>query len=599
MNLLAEIRRRFRPALKRLTDDGVDELLEMIRPAPPQHGDYQANFAMPLAKRLGQPPRAIAEEIVQHLEVHDFCEPPEVAGPGFINVRLKNGWLAKQLGRAVRDDRLGVTTVEPPRTYVIDYSAPNVAKPMHVGHIRSTVIGDSLYRTLSFLGHEVIGDNHLGDWGKQFGMIIYGYKHLLDSAHYREDPVAELARLYQLTNRLLDLQSGKRVIEPEERQRLEPISNEHPHLEQRVLQETVRLHEGDEENRRLWSEFMPACLAALRQIYDRLGVRFDYELGESYYEDRLSSVVAELQKKNLARESEGAICIFIDGFDAPMIIRKSDGGFLYATTDLATIQYRMEQWDPDAILYVVDHRQSEHFEKLFAAAGMWGYPHVELRHIAFGTVMGEDGRPFKTRAGDTVGLESLLDEAIERSYRLASEIDDKKPEGPQLSEAERRQVAEVVGIGALKYADLSQNRTSDYVFSFDKMCALDGNTAPYMQMAYTRVRGIYRKGDIDIESVRHWDAKIILDHPAERGLGIALLRFSEALDEVVKDYRPSQLTSYLYDLSKTYSVFFENCPVLKAETDELRTSRLLLCDLTARTIKQGLELLGIGVVEKM
>jgi arginyl-tRNA synthetase len=467
---------------------------------------------------------------------------------------------------------------------------------MHVGHIRSTVIGDALYRTLSFLGHEVIGDNHLGDWGKQFGMIIYGYKHFLDRARYAADPVKELARLYQLVNQVIEFQKRSENGGGGDVARL---AEEHPHLEPRVLQETVRLHEGDEENRRLWAEFMPACLAALRKVYDRLGVRFDNELGESFYEDRLSGVVAELQTKNLAQESEGAICIFIDGFDAPMIIRKSDGGYLYATTDLATIQYRMEQWDPDAILYVVDHRQGEHFEKLFAAARMWSYTHAELQHVAFGTVMGEDGRPFKTREGDTVGLESLLDEAVERAYRLASEIDDKKPEGPQLGEAERRQVAEVVGIGGLKYADLSQNRTSDYVFSFDKMCALDGNTAPYMQMAYTRVRGIYRKGDIDIESIRHSDAKIILDHPAERGLGVSLLRFAEALDEVVKDYRPNQLTAYLYDLSKAYSTFFENCPVLKAESENLRHSRLLLCDLTARTIRQGLDLLGIGVVEKM
>jgi arginyl-tRNA synthetase len=598
MNLLAEIRRRFRPALARLTDDAIDELLEMIRPAPPQHGDYQANFAMPLAKRLGRPPRSIAEEVIQHADLHDLCEPPEIAGPGFINLRLKNGWLAGQLGRAARDERLGVSAVEPPRTFVIDYSAPNVAKPMHVGHIRSTVIGDALYRTLSFLGHEVIGDNHLGDWGKQFGMIIYGYKHFLDPQQYATDPVGELARLYQLVHQVTDFQKRPEGGE-NSRSETAQLAREHPGLEQRVLQETVRLHEGDEENRRLWREFMPACLAALRKVYDRLGVRFDNELGESFYEDRLSGVVAELQSKNIARESEGAICIFIDGFDAPMIIRKSDGGYLYATTDLATIQYRMEQWDPDAVLYVVDHRQGEHFEKLFAAARMWGYTNVELQHVAFGTVMGEGGRPFKTRAGDTVGLESLLDQAVERAYRLASEIDDKKPEGPQLGDEERRQVAEVVGIGALKYADLSQNRTSDYVFSFDKMTALDGNTAPYMQMAYTRVRGIYRKGDVDIESILHSDARIILDHAAERGLGIALLRFSEALDEVAKDYRPNQLTGYLYDLSKAYSTFFENCPVLKAEAEELRRSRLLLCDLTARTIKQGLELLGIGVVEKM
>lgn len=598
MNLLAELRRRFRPALARLTDN-TDDLLEMIRPAQPQHGDYQANFAMALAKRVGRPPREVAQEIVSLGPVDDLCHPPEIAGPGFINLRIKEGWLAKRLSEAVRDDRLGVKTAEPPRTYVIDYSAPNVAKPMHVGHIRSTVIGDALYRTLGFLGHEVIGDNHLGDWGKQFGMVIYGYKHLRDEGRYRANPVGELSRLYQLVNKVIDLQEGKRPKKPEELALIEEVSRHHPGLERKVLEETTRLHAGDEENRRLWEEFMPKCLDAIHQVYDRLGVRFDYELGESYYDDRLSGVVAELQRKDLAQESEGAICIFFDDFDAPMIVRKSDGAYLYATTDLATIQYRMEQWDPDAILYVVDKRQSDHFQKLFAAARRWGYASVDYSHIEFGTVMGPDGKPWKTREGDTVGLESLLDESVARAHRLVCETDDKRPEGPQLGDEERRQVAEVVGIGALKYADLSQNRTSDYVFSYDKMCALDGNTAPYLQYAYVRVRGIFRKGDVEVESLRHSDVKIILDHPAERGLGVALLRFSEALEEVIKDYRPNQLTSYLYDLAKTYSTFFENCPVLKAETEELRRSRLLLCDLTARTIKQGLELLGIGVVEKM
>ncbi len=593
MNLLAEIRQRFRPALARLTDE-PESLLEMIRPAQPQHGDYQANCAMPLAKRVGRPPRDVAKEIVEHLDAADLCQPPEIAGPGFINLRLRDEWLAEEVAQAVRDDRLGVSPAATPRTYVIDYSAPNVAKPMHVGHIRSTVIGDALYRTLGFLGHRVIGDNHLGDWGKQFGMIIYGYKNFLDPKRYQADPVAELARLYKLVNQIIDFQKKPLSDEPG----LASRSEEHPQLEQRVLAETVRLHEGDEENLRLWREFMPACLSALRPVYDRLGVRFDYELGESFYHDRLGAAVADLQAKNIAQVSEGAVCVFIEGFDAPMIVRKSDGGYLYATTDLATIQYRMENWRPDAILYVVDHRQGEHFEKLFAAARLWGYQDVDLLHVGFGTVMGEGGKPFKTRAGDTVGLESLLDEAVARALRVVSDVDDAQPE-PQLGPDERRNIAEVVGMGALKYADLSQNRTSDYVFSFDKMCALDGNTAPYLQYAYARVRSIFRKGNVNIEALRATDAPIVFAHPAERQLGVALLRFSETLDDVVKDYRPNLLTSYLYDLAKTYSTFFENCPVLKADTEELRHSRLLLCDLTARTIKQGLDLLGIGVVEKM
>ncbi len=598
MNLLAEIRERFRPALTSLTDD-VDDLLEMIRPAQPQHGDYQANCAMSLAKRVGRPPRKVAQEVVDLLKVDDMCLPPEIAGPGFINLRIKDSWLAEQAAIAVRDERLNVARASQPRTYVIDFSAPNVAKPMHVGHIRSTVIGDAIYRTLAFLGHRVISDNHLGDWGKQFGMVIYGYKHLRDQDRYQTDPVGELARLYQLVNKTCDFQAGKSPKDAAQLAEVEAVSQKHPDLEQRVLEETTRLHQGDEENLALWREFMPACLEALHRIYDRLKVRFDHELGESFYHDRLQQVVKELQKKEIATESEGAICIFFADFDAPMIIRKSDGAFLYATTDLATIQYRLQQWRPDAILYVVDHRQRDHFEMLFAAARKWGYQAVEFKHVSFGTVLGPDGRPLKTREGDAVGLESLLDEAVARGYATVCEVDDKKPGGAELSEADRRSIAEVVGIGALKYADLVQNRTTDYKFSFEKMTALDGNTAPYVQYAYARVQSIFRRGEVQPETLRAANAALVLQHQAEHDLAVALLRFSEALEEVLVDYRPNQLTSYLYDLARTYSAFFENCPVLKAESDALRTSRLLLCDLTARTIKQGLELLGIGVVEKM
>jgi arginyl-tRNA synthetase len=337
----------------------------------------------------------------------------------------------------------------------------------------------------------------------------------------------------------------------------------------------------------------------LEAIYRRLHVSFDRTLGESFYHDRLAGVVDSLKAKGIARESEGAICVFLPGQPAPMIVQKQDGAFLYATTDLATIEYRMEEWSPDAILYVVDHRQSLHFEQLFATARLWGYNDVELTHVSFGTVLGQDGRPYKTRSGDTVGLMGLLDEAVRRAYEIVSQNDDSKPSGPELAEAERQRIAEVVGIAALKYADLSQNRTSDYEFSYDKMLAMQGNTATYMQYAYARVRSIFRRGNVDIEQLRSRGAKLVLDTPAERALGLELLRLSEAFDQVVADYRPNQLTSYLFGLADKYSTFFEQCPVLKAETPELRDSRLLLCDLTARTIAKGLELLGIDVVEQM
>jgi len=330
-------------------------------------------------------------------------------------------------------------------------------------------------------------------------------------------------------------------------------------------------------------------------------VSFDYELGESAYHGMLAQVVEDLQHRGIARPSEGAVCVFVEGQKAPLIVRKQDGAFLYATTDLATIRYRMDRWRPHAILYVVDHRQSLHFEQLFATARLWGYgpEQVELMHVNFGTVLGQDGRPFKTRAGDTVGLEGLLDEAVARALAVVSANDDAKPGGGELSPDQRGRVAEIVGIGALKYADLSQNRTSDYVFSYDKMLAMNGNTATYMQYAYARVRSIFARGQVAAEAVRGSGTAIRLDTPAERALGLELLRFGEALELVVADYRPNQLTGYLFELANRYSTFFEGCPVLRAESPELRQSRLLLCDLTARTIQKGLELLGIDVVEKM
>jgi arginyl-tRNA synthetase len=681
MNLLGSLRDRFAAALRALGVDASDVpgLIEMVLPSQDaRFGDYQANCAMPLGKRLGKPPREIAQELVARLEISNLCEPPEIAGPGFINLRLKDDWLATQLAQISGDyERLGIAPAAPQRTFVIDYSSPNVAKPMHVGHIRSTVIGDALYRILKFLGHRVISDNHLGDWGTQFGMIIYGYKHFADDAALRTHPVNELTRLYKLANslveyheirneklptlekRLADLERqladsralpapadakdakahAKRIRQSEaqvndvrselaelreklgaidKNPELSKLAAAHTDIGKQVLQETARLHGGDPVNVELWRKFLPACLADIEVIYKRLGVTFDNTLGESFYQDRLRGVVKDLADKGLAQESDGAICVFLEGYDVPFIVQKQDGAFLYATSDLATIQYRMNQWRPAAILYVVDHRQSLHFEQLFAAARLWGYRDVELQHIAFGTVLGDDGRPFKTRAGTSVGLSGLLDEAVERAFAIVSQNDDARPE-PMLSPDDRRQVAERIGIGAIKYADLAHNRTSDYVFSYDKMLAMTGNTAAYMQYSYARVRSIFAKGGIDVKQLHISDfgfrisdseeqsairnpqsaIQILLATPHERALAISLLQFAESLDRVLADYRPNHLTAYLFELASRYSDFFENCPVLRAETEELRTSRLMLCDLTARTIKRGLNLLGIEVVERM
>jgi arginyl-tRNA synthetase len=606
MNILPALKSRFQKAIAGLLDDAVEieKSLGLIRRSQdPKFGDYQANMAMSLGKKLGKPPREIAAKIIERLDVADLCQTPEIAGPGFINLRVKDDWLAARIGSALQDERLGVPGVEHPKTFVVDYSAPNVAKPMHVGHIRSTVIGDALCRTLKFLGHNTISDNHIGDWGTQFGMILYGYKHFLNADEYRKNPVEELARLYKLVRQIIDYQDKNSAGSSDDSE-LAQLSAWHPNLNAAVLGETAKLHAGDEENRRLWRECLPACEDEISRVYGRLGVSFDHTLGESFYEDRLAAEVDELLKKGIARESDGAICVFFkndkgEEEDLPMIVRKRDGAFLYATTDLATIRYRVETWSPDAILYVVDHRQGMHFKHLFAAARLLGYKNLALEHVSFGTVLGDDGKPFKTRSGDTVGLESLLDEAVRRAGEIVAANDDSKPNGPELSPQRRSEIAEIVGIGALKYADLSQNRTSDYVFSYDKMLAMNGNTATYMQYAYARVRSIFAKGNVDADSLRASGAKIVLDHPAERALAMEILRFSEALELTAYDYRPNQLTSYLFELANRYFTFYENCHVLSAETDELRRSRLQLCDLTARTIRKGLELLGIKVVEKM
>lgn len=662
MDVLAALRSRFASAVNPLVTD-VEPYLAMIRPAQDaRFGDFQANMAMPLGKALSKPPRDVAAEIVSHLDVSDLCDDPEVAGPGFINLRVRTDRLAAETSTLVADERLGVVTAVEPRTVVVDFSSPNVAKPMHVGHLRSTVIGDALARVYRFLGHRVIGDNHIGDWGTQFGMILYGYKHLLDEQAFEREPVSELARLYRLVSRLSEYQPARnevpiiqgqlnevdadirelksngattdiraapnpanadinrqlqrRSIERfelakrlssahevvkaiESDHALKSLADAHPNIAIEARQETAKLHAGDIENTALWKQFLPSCLEALHRVYDRLGVTFDEELGESHYQPMLAAVVEDLEAKGLAVESDGAICVFNEGFAAPFIVRKADGAFLYATTDLATIRYRVENWHANTMLYVVDKRQTEHFEQLFATARRWGYDDVDFRHVSFGTILGDDKRPFKTRSGDTVGLESLLDEAVDRAYRIVSEGDDAKPDGPELPEEERRRIAEIVGLGGIKYADLKHNRDSDYVFSWEKMLSTTGDTATYMQYAYARVSGIARRGGVDPTALRTGKITISLDEPEERALALQLNRFAEAIDGVVLDNRPNVLTDYLFSLAGVFTSFYDKCPVLKAETEELKTSRLALCDLTARTIAKGLELLGIEVSERM
>jgi len=657
MNILHLLRIRFSEVLGDFTEE-MTPYLQMIRGAQDaKFGDYQANFAMPLANRNGTNSREVALRVIDKLDVTDVCEPPELAGPGFINLRLLNSWLEQQVNAAANDLRLGVPEVPEPATIVVDFSSPNVAKPMHVGHLRSTVIGDALVRTLRFLGHTVIADNHIGDWGTQFGMIIYGFKHLVNPKGYETDPVGELARLYRLVNQLCDYYEARDALptaearlrlaeenlngveaaaegEPARKKELKKLraevtavrdeidslqrkitavdndpelkaaADKHSEISRLAREETARLHAGDVENIRLWNEFLPECLQALQRIYDRLHIHFDLSLGESYYNPYLAQVVADLEKQGLARESEGAVCVFIPGIAAPFIIRKRDGAFTYATTDLATISYRVETLKASQILYVVDARQSEHFKLLFATARLWGCDTIDLRHVSFGTVMGSDGRPYKTRSGDTVGLESLLNEAVARARDIVVQNDESRRDAdgnpaPELNDDQRTEIAEMVGIGGIKYADLMHNRESDYVFDADKMLAMTGNTATYLQYAHARVQGIFRKGNIAAELLRTREVPILIREPAERRLALKLCQYAETLDGVVADSRPNLLTQYLFELAGDLTAFYDQCPVLRAVDDITRESRLRLCDLAGRILAHGLNLLGIDAPTKM
>jgi arginyl-tRNA synthetase len=543
----------------------------LVRPCPdPKFGDYQSNALMSLARKREINPRQLANDVLARLDVSGFCEKVEIAGAGFLNFRLKTSALADALQSAARGGQLFFEKSTPPRTVIVDFSSPNVAKPMHVGHIRSTILGDCLARTLRLLGHRVITDNHIGDWGTQFGMLLIGWKTLLDPSALERDAIAELERIYKAVSERC--RADEKILEE-------------------ARQDLVKLQNGDAENLKIWREMIALSEKQFDEIYSRLGVKFDFTLGESFYNPELKPLVDELLAKNIARESEGAIAIFFDDNpqlkEHPALIRKSDGGFNYTTTDLATLAYRLETWKPDEIIYVTDGRQQLHFQQLFAAFRKWrGESTVKLAHVWFGSILGGDGRPFKTRSGETVKLADLLDEAEERALKIVSE------KNPELPAAQRREIARVVGLGAVKYADLLPNRQSDYVFSWDKILALQGNTAPYLQYAYARIQSLFRKSGTRKES------GILLAAPEEIALARQLLNFGLTLEAVAGEYRPNFLCNYLFELAGRFTAFYENCPVLKAD-DATRDSRLALCDLTARVLKQGLDVLGIEVAEQM
>ena len=542
------------------------------------HGDFASNLAMTLAKPAGMKPRELAEKLVAAMPAHEAIAQVSIAGPGFINVFQDSGWLAGQLESALADQHLGVTRADPSQRVVIDYSSPNLAKEMHVGHLRSTIIGDAVARILGFLGHEVIRQNHVGDWGTQFGMLL---------AYLEENPVAAESELGDLEN--FYRQAKKRF-------------DEDAAFADRARERVVQLQAGDAACLDLWHRFNDISLGHCQAVYDRLGVSLTRQdvRGESAYNDELGDIVAQLEAAGLLTESEGARCVFLEQFTnsegkpLPVIVQKAGGGYLYATTDLAAMRYRHRVLDADRVLYFVDQRQALHFQQVFAVARKAGFvpESMELEHMGFGTMNGADGRPFKTRDGGTVKLIDLLDEAEQRAHRL---VQDKNPD---LSADELRRIARAVGIGAVKYADLSKHRSSDYSFNFELMLSFEGNTAPYLMYAYTRVAGIFRKLERSMNDLADL-APLKLEAEAETDLAAHLAQFGNTLAYVAREGTPHVLCHYLYELAGRFSSFYEQCPVLAAEHPEQRDSRLRLSALTGRTLRQGLNLLGIETLERM
>ncbi len=578
----------------------------IVKPATDaKFGDYQANGVMALAKKLKTNPRQLAQQVVEKLDVSDICEQPEIAGPGFINLRLKTDFLSKALIEISADSKnhLGISGVDKPQKIVVDFSGPNIAKQMHVGHLRSTIIGDCICRVLEFLGHTVIRQNHIGDWGTPMGMVIYG----LAGAGVEKHALKDNRQLRSWQEVLAEINKGKvRLNNLEENyKKIVAIEKNYPAVAANIRKVTNQLQGHDPELKYIWKA---ACEITLREssyIYSVLGVNLfiDDVKGESSYTDDLPDVVRELKQAKLGVESEGAVCVFPEGFKnkegepLPLIVQKSDGAYLYATTDLAAIRYRIGELRAERIIYVTESRQALHFDMVFAVAKKAGWSKdTDLVHVTFGSVLGENGKPLKTREGENVKLKDLLDEAVERAKAV---VEGKNPELPA---EKKEEIANAVGIGAVKYADYSNNRTSDYIFSFDKMLAMDGNTAPYMQYAYARIKSIERKAeskDVDIETELSGITELNLTEPAELDLAKHLIRYGEAIESVAVDYRPNYLTGYLFELAQKFSGFYTDCPVLKAEPEK-RPTRLLLCDLTAKTIRHGLgELLGIKVVEQM
>jgi arginyl-tRNA synthetase len=553
-----------------LAKAGLPNAGELTPATDPRFGDYQTNAALVLGKQRGENPRAVAAKILEHLDVNDISEPPTVAGAGFINFTLRPDSVAEKATEILKDERLGVDKAKSPRKIVIDFGSPNVAKPMHVGHIRSIVLGHALARIAAFLGHEVIRDNHIGDWGTQFGMVIWGWKNLLDRNALERDPLAEIVRIYKETN---------------------ARSTSDPAVRETCRQELVKLQAGDKENIDIWNECVALSMQDFERIYELLDIHYDIQCGESFYNDRLAGIVDRLLKSGIAEMSEGAVVVFFRDVpelaDKPAIIRKKDGGFNYATSDIATVDYRIDDLKADTVWYVVGAPQTLHFKQIFEIARREGRK-ADFRHIPFGNILGEDRKLMKTRSGDNVPLREVLAEACSRARKIVEE------KNPELAESDKIDISQKIGIGAVKYADLSQYRMTDYIFSWDKMLALHGNTAPYLQNAYVRIRSIFRKANESLPK----SARFVLKEAGELNLAKRLCQFAEIVPQVLNDFRPNVLANYLFELANNFHAFYEACPVLKSD-EPLRSSRLALSDLTARVLERGLDLLGIKVPERM
>ncbi|MCE2570782.1 arginine--tRNA ligase [Motilimonas eburnea] len=553
--------------------------IQVDRTKDKAHGDLATNLAMMLAKAAGKNPRELAQLIIDNLPASSLITKVDIAGPGFINFFLNPAWLVEQIEVALADERLGINQVEAPQTIVVDYSSPNLAKEMHVGHLRSSIIGDAVTRTLEFQGHHLIRQNHVGDWGTQFGMLLAYMEELQAKGEEIDSNLSNLEVFYRAAKQRFD--------ESEE-------------FATRARNLVVELQSGDEHCNKLWREFNEVSLSHCQETYDRLGVslkRSDVR-GESAYNDDLPQVVADLDQLGLLQQDQGANCVFLEEFKnkegepLPVIIQKKDGGYLYATTDLAAMRYRQKELNADRVLYFVDARQGLHFQQVFTVARKANFvkPETSLEHMPFGTVMGEDGKPFKTRSGTVAKLADLLTEAQNRAYDLV------KSKNPDMAEQDLRNIADVVGIASVKYADLSKNRTSDYMFSFDQMLSFEGNTAPYLLYAYTRVASVFEKAEIQPEQLT---GQVILGHEKETDLAGKLVQFNEVIASVARLGYPHLLCNYLYELAGLFSSFYEACPILKAEDEAQKQSRLKLAWLTARTLKQGLNLLGIDTLERM